>query len=362
VHVRGALANGCSAEEIRESCADRDVLRHPAANDAHRCLWKRWGIPREASASEDRRSPAGRSDLAAADRVSVSLSHRVRPARADGLPRDSDLVRPGGGRIPRRRSAPFAARADRLELRGALGQLRRLRPISVRPDCWGNGSASRLLEPTMARSKVGASARRGFTFPQSPKHVALYRSSASAADLDGGDVEAVEPPQKRGQWSTYTSSSTSLRQCSELTEEIFPGLDLRREILALRKTRAWRDGSPSAEGFAACHIGKGSEPEAAWPTSSRRRASRSRCASPARPASRGLRGAGGERGWLEARRGVNTSRHAAYRRMAERGFARFSTRRPCSARTRPATTVPTASSSTTGAEQPSLLRWAPDEP
>jgi len=73
-----------------------------------------------------------------------------------------------------------------------------------------------------------------FTFPQSPKHVALYQKFGFWPQaLTAVMSKPVEPRQERGQWSCCTGNPASLRACAELTEQIFPGLDLQREILAI---------------------------------------------------------------------------------------------------------------------------------
>ena len=165
-------------------------------------------------------------------------------------------------------------------------------PITVRPDCWENGIGKRLLEPTMALFEAWRIRQAGlFTFPQSPKHVALYQKFGFwPQTLTAVMSKPVEPPQERGQWSCCTGSPASLRACAELTEEIFPGLDLQREILALGNQGLGETVLLPDGGFAACHLGKGSE-------------------------------AGSGCSKLVA--GVNTARHAAYRRMMERGFRTF---------------------------------------
>lgn len=48
-------------------------------------------------------------------------------------------------------------------------------PLTVRPEHWGRGVAQRLLDPTMDMfNQWGVTAAGLFTFPHSPKHLALY--------------------------------------------------------------------------------------------------------------------------------------------------------------------------------------------
>jgi len=306
------------------------------------CLWSD-GNPKRAAASEDR--PFARWPERISPRPTgcpfVSAPSSACPSRWPS--RRLGSRKTGGGRIPRRRSAAFRGEElIRLELRRRAGQAS---ASSARSAC--GPTAGETESASAARADDGAVRRLGhppgglFTFPQSPSTWRCTRSSASAADLDGGDVEAGEPPQKRGKWSTYTSSSTSLRQCSELTEEIFRAWIFGREILALRN-RTWRDGSPSGGRICRVPHRQGSEAGSGVAyVKFGRRASRSRCASPARPASRGLRALAAERGCSKLVAGVNTSRTPRTAGWRSGASARFSTASPCSARTRPATTVPT---------------------
>jgi GNAT superfamily N-acetyltransferase len=272
--------------------------------------------------------PLVESDLAAADRV-----FRLAFGTEFGLPEpmafrgDSDLVR------TRWRADPPAAlgafRGEELigsSFAARWGSFGVFGPITVRPDCWESGVGKRLLEPSMALFEAWRTRQAGlFTFPQSPKHVALYQKFGFwPQTLTAVMSKPVEHPQKRGQWSTYTGSSTSLRQCFELTEEIFPGLDLQREIIAIGNQALGETVLLPDGGFAACHIGKGSE-AGSGVTYVKFGAAR-----PGRDAPvlfdrllAACEALAAERGCSKLVAGVSTSRHAAYRRMAERGFRTF---------------------------------------
>src|SRR5207302_7524596 len=119
--------------------------------------------------------------------------------------------------------------------------------------------------------------------------------------------------------STYAGSRALLRACSELTQEILPGLDLQREILAIGNQGLGETVLLPEGGFATCHIGKGSE-AGSGVTYVKFGAVR-----PGRDA-RALfdrllaacEALAAERGCSKLVAGVNTARHAAYRRMMER--------------------------------------------
>src|SRR5213083_3074150 len=256
VHVRGALANGCSAEEIRE--------------------------------------------------VLLLIAMYCGTPAALGAFRGEELL-----------GSSFAARWGSF---GVFG------PITVRPDCWESGIGKRLLEPTLALFEAWRIRQAGlFTFPQSPKHVALYQKFGFWPQaLTAVMSKPVEPRQERGQWSCCTGNPASLRACAELTEQIFPGLDLQREILAIGDQALGETVLLPEGGFAACHVGKGSE-AGSGVTYVKFGAVR-----PGRdaPALFGrllavCEALAVERGCSKLVAGVNTARHAAYRRMLEQGFRAF---------------------------------------
>lgn len=208
-------------------------------------------------------------------------------------------------------------------------------PLTVCPDLWEKGVATRLLEVTMALfEQWGTRQAALFTFPQSPKHIGLYQKFGFWPQyLTPVMSKVVERPQHGGEWSLYSETRSSeqeayLKRCSELTGAIFPGLDLDREIRAVRDQRLGdtillREGG-ALQGFAVCHIGKGSEAgtgstyvkfAAVRPGGDAPELfDRLLCACEMFTAERGAR---------ELVAGVNAARHPAYRRMMERGFRPF---------------------------------------
>lgn len=249
---------------------------------------------------------------------------------------DADLVKTRWLADP---SAAFGAYSDG-ELIGSnfaakWGSFGFFGPLTVRPDLWEKGVAKRLLEATMALfEKWGTRQAALFTFPQSPKHIALYQKFGFWPQfLTPVMSKTIEQQQERGGWSLYSKTPASeqeacLRQCVALTDAIFPGLDLEREIRALGDQRIGdtillREGA-ALTGLAICHIGKGSEagtgsmyvkfgavrPEKDAPRFFDRLLS-------------ACEALAGERGAPQLVGGVNMARHAAYRGMMERGFRTF---------------------------------------
>ncbi|HTU02413.1 MAG TPA: GNAT family N-acetyltransferase [Candidatus Sulfotelmatobacter sp.] len=207
-----------------------------------------------------------------------------------------------------------------------------LGPVSVRPDLWDRGVGRRLVQASMVvfdqrRTRHAAL----FTFPHSPKHIGLYQSfgfwpqylTAVMAKPVGSDI----PPNS---WSGYSALPASaqarcLQESSRLTDAVLPGLDLAPEIRTIQDQRMGetvllRDGEVLA-GLAACHVGRGSEADAATTYV------KFAAVSPGREAQNrfdrlllACEALAAERGSRQLVAGVNTARHPAYRRMAECGF------------------------------------------
>ena len=143
-------------------------------------------------------------------------------------------------------------------------------PVTVHPEFWGQGVAQRLLEPTMALfDKWGVRQVGLFTFPDSPKHHALYgRYGFAKQELTPVMAKPVAAEANAGEWLAYSAltpeaRAVSLAACRGLTDQVSPGLDLTREILAvadqgLGETVLVYDGA-ELSGFAVCHAGAGSE-------------------------------------------------------------------------------------------------------
>jgi GNAT superfamily N-acetyltransferase len=144
-------------------------------------------------------------------------------------------------------------------------------PLTVRPDIWDRGIARRLLEPTMAVFDRWGTTHRGlFTFSQSAKHHALYQKfgfhprfltyvaskPVAVADSAASRVSTMFTLDE-------ASRERMLGECRGVTDSLYPGLDLTDEI---RSTAANRlgdtillDDGDRLDGFAVCHLGKGTE-------------------------------------------------------------------------------------------------------
>jgi predicted N-acetyltransferase YhbS len=207
------------------------------------------------------------------------------------------------------------------------GSFGSLGPLTVQPELWDRGIASRLLEPVMDAFDGWELQQAGlFTFANSPRHLGLYQKFGFwPGFLTVVLAKPVAPG--AGAYALYSQApgADSLAEIRELTEAVFPGLDLEREVLAV-STQGIGDTvlvrrESRLEGMAVCQYGPGSE------------ADRGVCyvkfgaVRPAPGASRRFEtlldaceafavASGAER--LVA--GVNTGRLDAYRRMLARGF------------------------------------------
>ena len=141
-------------------------------------------------------------------------------------------------------------------------------PLSVRPDFWDRGVGSRLWEacaPLLERWGVGHAGL--FTYPESTKHVHLYRKHGFwprfLVALTERAVAAGKPPAETYATLAAGAREQALRECTALTDAIHPGLDLAREIRSVTGQEIGdvvlvRDEEGLA-GFAVCHAGAGSE-------------------------------------------------------------------------------------------------------
>lgn len=205
-------------------------------------------------------------------------------------------------------------------------------PLTIHPDSWNGGFGQRLLEPVMALFDGWGVTHAGlFTFAQSPKHVGLYqRFGFWPRALTAIMSKPVQPGPAAGPRGNYSALSEGerdevLRACAALTDGLYEGLDVAREIRAVQAQGLgetlllWE--ADALVGFAVCHCGAGSE------------AGSGKCyvkfaavASGALAAARFERlldaceALAAARGMARLEAGVNTARHEAYRCMLGRGM------------------------------------------
>jgi GNAT superfamily N-acetyltransferase len=143
-------------------------------------------------------------------------------------------------------------------------------PLTVHPDFWDRGVGQKLLPPTLALFEAWDCRHSGlYTFSASPKHLALYQKFGFwPRALTAIMSKAVRPVSVTGMVIRYSQSAESVRPvlieaCAVLTDAIYSGLDVRREIFALADQNlgdtvlVWDDAGLA--GFGVVHYGAGSE-------------------------------------------------------------------------------------------------------
>jgi GNAT superfamily N-acetyltransferase len=261
-----------------------------------------------------------------------------------GLPQPTDFC--GDAKYVQTRwlvdpTAAFAAEVDgRLvgsNIAVCWGSVGFFGPLSVHPDFWGQGVAKLLIECAIDKFSEWDTRQAGlFTFPNSPKHHGLYQKFGFyprfLTFIMAKPIQFVERELLGKKYSELNSQERShfLKECYELTDAIYPGLDLSREILAVEAQNLgdtvllWDD--KGLAGFAVCHCGAGSE------------AGSNVCyvkfgavRSGALAGERFERlldvceSFGAAEKMVSLRAGVNTSHDLAYGRMVDRGFRTEST-------------------------------------
>ena len=224
----------------------------------------------------------------------ISVNITVRPLREPDLPLADRIFRLAfgtfnglqdplrfGGDLDKIRTRWLAdpAAAFGAEVDGALvgsnfvthwGSVGYFGPLTVHPDFWDRGVGQKLVPPALALFEAWGCRHTGlYTYSGSPKHLALYQKfgfwpRALTAILS----KPVRPVERVGEVSLYSQAQAPARPglvaaAAGLTDAIYAGLDVQREILALEDqglgdtVLIWDD--PGLVGFAAVHVGAGSE-------------------------------------------------------------------------------------------------------
>lgn len=273
-------------------------------------------------------------DLPAADRV-----FRLAFGTMLGLPDPTKFAE--GAELLRCRfaagsGAAFAAEVDR-EIVGTAfvtrwGSFAILGPLAIHPAHWDSGIGQQLWAarlPLLDEWEVTHASL--FTAPQSTKHVHLYQkfgfwprflTALTAKPVAGGRAGGRFSELGEGEHEEF------VERCRALTDAIYPGLDVGREIRVVAERAAgdvvYVVDEEGLAGFAVCHSGEGSEAvpgtcfvkfAAARPGAAADvRFDRLLEAVDAFAATGGL-------ARLEA--GVNLARHDAFRALARRGYRPF---------------------------------------
>jgi GNAT superfamily N-acetyltransferase len=211
-------------------------------------------------------------DLPAADRI-----FREAFAKFLGIPDPRDFGRDAALIATRWRADPAAPLGAFLDdtLVGSCfitrwGSFGFIDPVSVRPDLWDKGVAKQLVGRAVAfLEDAGIQQAALFTFAGSPRHIALYQKFGFWPQYLTPVMTTSVRVVGRTDWvPSYAQLSAAeksrcLTQCTEITNAIFPGLNVEREIRSiadqrLGETVLYHDDRGLA-GFACCHVGAGSE-------------------------------------------------------------------------------------------------------
>ena len=142
-------------------------------------------------------------------------------------------------------------------------------PLSVDPGLWDRGLGGRLLRPVLEAFATWNVRQAGlFTFADSAKHLGLYQKHGFwPGSLTAVTAKATSPtapgPYALVSNEPDTRQAAVLDEIRTLTDQVFAGLDLGREIGAVDEqgigdtVLVRRDGI--LEAMAVCHRGEGSE-------------------------------------------------------------------------------------------------------
>ena len=143
-------------------------------------------------------------------------------------------------------------------------------PISVRPELQERGIAQALLARTMEQFAAWGTTHNGlFTFAQSAKHVALYQKFGFHARfltaLMTAPARQTGPVPGASRFSALNDAGKqdASRASREVTESVYPGLDLSEEIATVDAQglgdTILLEGQGGLAAFAICHYGPRSE-------------------------------------------------------------------------------------------------------
>jgi GNAT superfamily N-acetyltransferase len=143
-------------------------------------------------------------------------------------------------------------------------------PLTVHPEYWNQSVAKRLMGPILDLFASWAVTHQGlFTFAHSPKHLGLYQHFGFwprfLTAIMSKSVSRTAPAVEFSQYTEVPAAQREecLRACRQLTDTIYEGLDVEREIRAVDTQRLgdtvllWDAAQLVALGV--CHCGAGSE-------------------------------------------------------------------------------------------------------
>lgn len=208
-------------------------------------------------------------------------------------------------------------------------------PLTVDPVCWGQGVArlltAAILDAAVERKPALVSL---FTHPASTTHLRLYESVGFVpmylTPILSKPAGSAAPVRVARLFSALTvpERAIALGQSRNLTDAIFAGLDLRREIQSIEDQHLGEtillDGPDALAGVALCHIGAGTE-AGEGVLFVKFAAVRPGAAAEYERLLDAIDALAAKRGVQRVSAGVNTGRRDAYRRVLSRGFCAVTT-------------------------------------
>ena len=147
-------------------------------------------------------------------------------------------------------------------------------PLSIHPEYWNKGIGSKLMWPVIkCFEKWNVTHSGAMTFANSPKHIHLYQKfgyhprfliPVMSKKIESASVSS----ESEFAWARYSECKDDrdkyLEECAQVTNTVYPDLDLRLEIKAVDKmnfgeTVLLFDENKEVEGFAICHCGADTE-------------------------------------------------------------------------------------------------------
>jgi ribosomal protein S18 acetylase RimI-like enzyme len=144
-------------------------------------------------------------------------------------------------------------------------------PLTVRPDLQERGIAQALLAKTLEQFDAWETRHVGlFTFPHSAKHIGLYQKYGFYARFLTAIMSSPVSRRPNAAAGWFRFSDLNVRQqneallaCEDITDTLYPGLDLTEEIRATQAhglgDTVLVDGQGGIGAFAVCHYGPRSE-------------------------------------------------------------------------------------------------------
>lgn len=143
-------------------------------------------------------------------------------------------------------------------------------PLSIRPDQWNSGIGQQLVAAVCSAFDEWGVRHAGLcTFPHSTKHVWTYGKFGFHPRFLTAIMMAPAGTGASTAWSRYSQLPAGQREevlakARDLTDEIYPGLDLAAEVRTVLSRNlgdtvlVW-DGDSRLAGFAVCHCGPATE-------------------------------------------------------------------------------------------------------